>query len=211
MSIVAIVPAYNEEKTIADVVRPLLESGAFTRVLVVSDGSSDRTADVAHAAGADVLTLFPNRRKGGAMLAGVQATQGDQVAFFDADLIGLTADHVRQLVAAAADPGVSMVCGLRDYGDVWNRLQVALPEITGERVVRRSVLECVPLEFWSGFRIEAAINVCAKRQGRTEKIVMRGLKMVPKWHKVGPKRGIEDAARMMVEVVQALAQAERIP
>jgi len=77
--------------------------------------------------------------------------------------------------------------------------------------VRRSVLERVPLEFWSGFRIEAAINVCARRAGRVEKTVMTGLKMVPKWHKVGPKQGIEDATRMMVEVLQALAQAERIP
>lgn len=210
MSTVAIVPAFNEEKTIAGVVAPLLESHAFTRVLVVSDGSTDRTEEVARAAGAEVLVLHPNRRKGGAMLAGVQATESDLVAFFDADLLGLTAAHARQFVALAEEPGVSMVCGLRDYDGVWGQLQRALPPITGERVVRRRVLDRVPTGFWVGFRIEAAINVLAKRQGRVESVTLTGLKMVPKWHKVGAKRGIEDATRMMIEVMKALAEAEHI-
>lgn len=204
-------PAYNEEATVASVVAPLVEAGVFDRVLVVCDGCRDRTADAARAAGAEVLELTPNRGKGGALRAGIDATRSDYVAFFDADLLHFTADHARQLVAAAfASPDVSMVCGLRDYGPVWNQLQVALPEITGERVVRRDVLAAVPPEFWQGFRIEAGINASAYHRGRVEKVVLSGLKIVPKWHKVGLQKGLEDGAKMMVEVVKALGEAQGI-
>ena len=71
MFIEAVVPAWNESRTVADAVRPLLASGAFSRVTVIDDGSTDNTADVARAAGAFVYTMPKNGGKGGAMRAGL--------------------------------------------------------------------------------------------------------------------------------------------
>jgi glycosyltransferase involved in cell wall biosynthesis len=67
---IAIVPAYNEEGNIARVVEELLAFDPGLDVVVISDGSADRTADVAEAAGARVLRLPFNLGIGGAVQAG---------------------------------------------------------------------------------------------------------------------------------------------
>jgi glycosyltransferase involved in cell wall biosynthesis len=70
MRAIAIVPALNEEGTIADVVRELRDFDADVEILVVDDGSHDRTADIARAAGARVLRLPFNLGIGGAVQTG---------------------------------------------------------------------------------------------------------------------------------------------
>ena len=67
---VAIVPAYNEEASIAGVVGELLAYDPGLRVVVVDDGSTDRTADLARAAGAKVISLPFNLGIGGAVQTG---------------------------------------------------------------------------------------------------------------------------------------------
>ena len=67
---IAIVPAYNEERNIARVVAELHEFDPELDVVVVSDGSTDRTADTAAAAGALVLRLPFNLGIGGAVQTG---------------------------------------------------------------------------------------------------------------------------------------------
>ena len=69
--VLVIIPAYNEEACIGDVVRNVRDSG-FTNVLVIDDGSPDRTASEARKAGAFVLTLTYNLGIGGAVQAGLK-------------------------------------------------------------------------------------------------------------------------------------------
>jgi glycosyltransferase involved in cell wall biosynthesis len=79
---VAIVPAYNEAASIARVVGELLAYDPGLRVLVVDDGSTDRTAEVARAAGANVISLPFNLGIGGAVQTGFRYAweQGFDVA-----------------------------------------------------------------------------------------------------------------------------------
>jgi glycosyltransferase involved in cell wall biosynthesis len=70
-NVLVVIPAYNEEACVADVVRRVFESG-FARALVVDDGSADRTAVEANRAGASVLTLPYNLGIGGAVQAGLK-------------------------------------------------------------------------------------------------------------------------------------------
>lgn len=65
-----IMPAWNEDVVIGATVREVLEHAPHCDILVVSDGSTDRTAEVAAAAGAQVLVLPFNLGVGGAMRAG---------------------------------------------------------------------------------------------------------------------------------------------
>jgi glycosyltransferase involved in cell wall biosynthesis len=108
----ALVPAYQAESTIAAVVRGIRDSVA--RVLVVDDGSSDRTAAEAESAGAEVLRRAANGGKGAAVRSGLErllATDATHVAFVDADGQHDPADLPRLLDAARN--GARFVIGSR--------------------------------------------------------------------------------------------------
>ena len=79
---VAIVPAYNEEASIAGVVGELLAYDPGLRVVVVDDGSTDRTVELGRAAGAKVISLPFNLGIGGAVQTGFRYAweQGFDVA-----------------------------------------------------------------------------------------------------------------------------------
>lgn len=86
-----VIPAFEEAPRIAAAVEQvrdaLADVGGGVEIVVVDDGSSDGTADVAKAAGADTVVVLPaNRGKGAAVRAGVLAARGRTVAFTDADL-----------------------------------------------------------------------------------------------------------------------------
>jgi glycosyltransferase involved in cell wall biosynthesis len=86
MKIVAVIPAYNEETRIASVIRAAF---AFVSVvIVVDDGSQDRTAEVARDAGAIVLVHPENSGSGAATMTGVEAARhmhSDIIVTLDAD------------------------------------------------------------------------------------------------------------------------------
>jgi glucosyl-3-phosphoglycerate synthase len=123
-----VLPALNEEETVGAIVatiRAELMTGAcplVDEVLVLDSGSTDRTAAVAAAAGADVahrdavLPRIPaGAGKGEALWRSLHATAGDLVVFVDADLREFSADVVRGLLGPLlCDPGVHLVKGMYD-------------------------------------------------------------------------------------------------
>jgi cellulose synthase/poly-beta-1,6-N-acetylglucosamine synthase-like glycosyltransferase len=107
------VAAHDEEKSIVRWVRSTL---AFDyprerlEVVVVSDGSSDRTLEWAAKAGADLVLDVPRRGKVTALNAAVERARGEVLAFSDANSTW-EPDALRRLVAHLADPHVGYVCG----------------------------------------------------------------------------------------------------
>lgn len=204
MPLSAIIPAFNEEKTVANVVRSVIDSRSFELVCVVDDGSRDATASLAEMAGAMVLKMGANSGKGRAMLQALRVLPPHDIAFFDADLIGLRPDHPQRL-KQLYDCGFDMVCGLRDRGVVGNCVQVFLtPIVTGDRLVRRHILDQVPLDCWSGYSIETAINdTCLRSGGRVAAMFMDGVKIVGKIPKTDLLRGLFNYAGMYGEMCKA--------
>lgn len=204
-----IVPAYNEAPrigTVLDVVTRVPNAS----VLVVDDGSTDGTPDVARRyPGVRVLTLSPNRGKGGAMLAALRATTSPIVVFIDADLLGLTPGHVQQLVEPMlARPELGQVVGMRDRPGFVGEMQWSMPIISGERAVRRAILERMPAELWSGFKVEAGINDTVSRTGhRTGLVQFRGVTIVDKTEKFGFAKGFAKYVDMGREIVTAMTDA----
>jgi glycosyltransferase involved in cell wall biosynthesis len=85
--VVVVIPAYNEERTIVGVIRGLKRRG-FTRLIVVDDGSSDRTGELARHEGVILLRHILNRGLGGALGTGITAALrlgGEAIVTFDAD------------------------------------------------------------------------------------------------------------------------------
>jgi glycosyltransferase involved in cell wall biosynthesis len=82
-----VIPAYNEEKSIAKVIKDL-KKGGYNDIVVVDDGSKDNTYSAAEKAGADVLRHFINRGQGAALKTGVDYAlmqRADMIVTFDAD------------------------------------------------------------------------------------------------------------------------------
>ena len=68
--VIVVIPAYESESTVGDVVARVKDALPSLRVLVVDDGSTDNTATAAERAGACVIRHNSNRGKGGALLTG---------------------------------------------------------------------------------------------------------------------------------------------
>jgi len=83
-----VIPAYNEEKKIGSVIASL-RKGGYSNILVVNDGSTDQTEEVAAKAGAEVLNMVINRGQGATLRAGIEylreTAQPDAIVTFDAD------------------------------------------------------------------------------------------------------------------------------
>ena len=119
----AVIPAYNEQETVARVIDSLHEHAPGFDILVVDDGSADNTGDIARSAGATVLRHPFNLGIGGAVQSGfIYALENGYEYMVQVDGDGQhCADQIRLLQdEMAADRRMDMVCGSRflseEYG-----------------------------------------------------------------------------------------------
>ena len=135
--VAAIIPAFNEERTIGEVVGAARRSPLIEDVIVVSDGSRDSTVEAARQCGARVIELHENHGKGGAIAAGLGATDAQVILLLDGDLVGLTTRHVEDLLRPVL-AGTAEVCVGQIKRDLMQKL---FPNFSGQRALRRAVLE----------------------------------------------------------------------
>ena len=93
-----IIPAYNEEETVAKVVEVVKKVSFVDEIIVVNDGSSDNTESEATKAGAIVINHETNKGKGEALFTGYNEAECDIIAFIDADIHNLTSKKVEAMI-----------------------------------------------------------------------------------------------------------------
>lgn len=112
--VAVLVAAHNEELVIADTIRSASALVPLENIHVISDMSTDRTAELARAAGVNVLELEPNRGKAGALAEGIQqfglCHRFQVVLLLDADTRP-SPDYLVTGLPLFADPGVAAVAG----------------------------------------------------------------------------------------------------
>ena len=204
--ITAIIPAYNEEKTISDVVKAAKASDLLNEVIVISDGSTDKTAQKARASGATRIFNLPiNKGKGAAMLHGVTHTDAEIILFLDADLKGLTPGHIKRLVLPVFRGEKVMTVGVRDRGKSLEKIGPYLPLIGGERALQRFVIENTKDRYLKGFMIEASMNYYCRSRGLSYGgVFLPGLKILRKMQKVGILKGLWQYVKMIYSVIKAM-------
>ncbi|MFE8938825.1 glucosyl-3-phosphoglycerate synthase [Streptomyces sp. NPDC000963] len=189
-----VLPALNEEATVGDIVgvirRELMSEAVplVDELVVLDSGSTDRTAEVAAAAGARVVArdgILPRipavPGKGEVLWRSLMVTGGDVVCFVDADLRDFSADFVTGIVGPLlTDPEVHLVKAMYDrpLGDApgqggrvtelmarpvlnlhWPQLAGFVQPLGGEYAARRSLLERLP--FPVGYGVELGLLVDA--------------------------------------------------
>jgi glycosyltransferase involved in cell wall biosynthesis len=214
----AVIPARNEELTVASVVEACLGCSYLREVIVVDDGSTDDTAVRAAAAGAKVVRRgdladasgpvgasppLPGS-KAHAMEAGVEASDAGAILFVDADLLGITSAHLDDICRAYVETDAVMSIGCFDYG-LLNPLVLRLPPTTGERIIPRWVFESVPPHKRDGYTIEMMINeVIAEGRCPTVARVMRGVTHRTKRQKFGFLHGYRRTWEMFWDIMALL-------
>jgi glycosyltransferase involved in cell wall biosynthesis len=198
-----LIPAFNEASTVGAVAKVAL-SAQIGPVLIVSDGSTDRTVDVARSAGARVLALPSNCGKGGAVSAGVEALNSELVLLLDADLTGLTPKHLRDLaepvLSGEADTTIGLFTGGRARTDFAQRIA---PQLSGQRVISRSLLAGIKDLATTKYAIELAINRAIEDgQLRVQYVQLPGVAQVMKEEKLGVARGLARRIRMYWQIAR---------
>ena len=202
IKISAIVPAYNEAARIAPVLDVLVSYPGFVEVLVVDDGSTDGTGEVAALRGARVVRSPRKSGKGAAMQRGVDAAVGDLIFFCDADIVGLTHETIDEIVAPVRRGDTEMFIGMID-----RRIYDApfiirfVPLLGGIRALTRGLWERTPPKFKKGFEIETALNYYAAHPGRPQHKVFPGLSQTVKEKKYGLLRGTYWRWRMVLDIL----------
>lgn len=178
MSVLTLIPAYNEAGRIADVIQ---QARTYLPVLVVDDGSTDQTAAEAEAAGATVLRQLPNQGKGAALQAGFRwALEQDYAAVITLDGDGQhdPAELPTFIAAYQASPA-DLIIGTRQFRQMplvrrlANLFGLALfswalgrrihDNQSGYRLISRRLMETMLTSNEGGFEFEVEMIITAIR------------------------------------------------
>ncbi len=223
----AIIPAYDAERTVGDVVRALLERWPHAEknassILVIDDGSRDHTAKAAREAGARVLAHPENRGKGAALRTGMAAAYSagfDVAVTVDADGQHPAEEAVHLL--DACDDAAALVLGIRDLDGAGapraNRISNRISNFFLSLFAGRALLDTqcglrrYPLAstlalggLGEGYAFEAEIILRAVAAGVPVVEVPTRVIYPPEHERVTHFHSVRDPARIIARIVQTL-------
>ncbi|MCI2429620.1 glycosyltransferase family 2 protein [Candidatus Acetothermia bacterium] len=202
-----VIPAYNEAERIAAVLEPLTKVPAIRQVIVVDDGSTDGTVQVARRHGAYVISLPTNQGKAAALDAGVRHARYETLLFLDADLVGLHPDHILRMLDAYFTNEYDMVVGVFRHGRFNTDLaQAVAPYLSGQRVLRKSLWERLQRRVRHlEFGVEIALTKLSFKEGWVQGTVeLDGVTHVMKEEKRGLSRGLVSRFKMYSDYVRSV-------
>jgi len=203
--IAVIVPAYNEEGQIGAVLNVLKKVNLIEEIIVVNDGSSDKTSAVAKSYNVRVVDKEINEGKGAAMQAGIESTDADIIGFIDADLTGIMPGHIENLIKPILDdPELMMTVGIFTGGRLRTDLaQTIVPFISGQRVVRKEFLAGLPDLSKTGFGVEVVITKHAKQNKfKIKEVPLPNASQVMKEEKFGVLDGFKARMKMYGDIAK---------
>ncbi len=222
-SILAVIPAYNEERHITNVVH---QTKQFLPVLVVDDGSGDNTAELAEANGATVLRQKPNQGKGKALVSGFHyaLAQGYKaVVMLDAD-----GQHdpmeIPRFIQANQNTQADLIIGRRDFRFMprlrrttntigtwmfsWAIGQNIPDNQSGYRMLTERMMEATLSSHETNFEFEVEmIVVCIRRHFRLDWVPISTIYGDEKSH-IRPLRHAYHFIRMVLETRSAVRKKE---
>ncbi|MFD6279684.1 bifunctional polysaccharide deacetylase/glycosyltransferase family 2 protein [Streptomyces sp. NPDC060209] len=207
-----IVPAYNEKECIAATLNSLAASTHPIEIVVVDDGSTDGTAEIAESLGLPNVRVIrqENAGKPAALNNGVRQARYDIVVMMDGDTV-FEPDAVHQLVQPFADPGIGAVAGNAKVGNrstmigAWQHIEYVM----GFNLDRRmyDLLRCMPTipGAIGAFRRQAVLEA----GGMSEDTLAEDTDITIALHRAGWRVVYAEHARAWTEAPASLGQLWR--
>lgn len=185
--VIIVVPAYNEADKIKHTIEGLKRINLIDEILVINDGSTDNTAEVAKKLGVSVISLNSNHGKGYAMRKAIKETDCDYIGFVDGD-VGLTSMEVEKLLTPVllnevdftiakfpnsanktnVKGGFGFVKRLAKSGVNFYTGEEIDTSLSGQRIYKRDVIDTMKY-IPTHYGIEVAMTIQALKNGFTFK------------------------------------------
>lgn len=194
-----VICAYNEEPTIEYVVRKCHEFNPESEIVVVDDGSQDRTPEILAKLQEEfpinLITLEENQGKSYAMVVGVEHAANEVILFWDADVKGIKKEHFRQLIdpVISDDSEADMVLGSPSETLIDYRVN-PFKSLTGERaLLKKDLIPILENIRDIRFGVETYINLYFQAHGKKIKYTMLdGLKHPTKYAKTSSSKATQE-------------------
>jgi glycosyltransferase involved in cell wall biosynthesis len=207
--IIAIIPAYNEQNQIAGVLEAVSKVDLIDQVIVVNDGSKDRTSEIAGNFPVTLIDHKKNHGKGAALQSGinlVRKSDADILVFLDADLINLKSIHIKNLIDVLIEnKNLLMTVGILKRSDNKD----TTPEYSGQRAIRMEFFD-QRLDFsMLGFGVELALTdrlkkiakkIKVKETALRKTVIFPGVTHIAKEEKHGPLNGFGARMKMIGDI-----------
>lgn len=205
--VTAIVPAYNEANRLSDVLDILVSYPGFTEIIVIDDGSSDTTGIIAQTYPIRYLKNNINLGKGASMDRAIKAAHTNTIFFCDADITGLTHAIIDEILLPIQKEEVDMFIATTNHFTLllFPVLMRCVFQLSGERVLTKTLWRKIPPYYKKRFHIEPALNFYSVHRGQGFGYTLfPELKQTKKEKKRGLWIGIYQRMRMIQQITSAV-------
>lgn len=206
MKVTAIIPAYNEESRIEQVIIPALKTDILSKIVVVDDGSEDLTSDIVQKYDIDLVKMLQNSGKAAAVKEGINHCKdySDVVVLLDADLIGLTPEHITELVCPVSQGKFDMTIGIfRSGRGVTDLAQIIAPNLSGQRAMTIKVANKILDLDIKGYGIEIVLSKLIKKNNlKVKNIILENVTHTTKEEKIGLAKGAIWRIKMYKDIIK---------
>jgi glycosyltransferase involved in cell wall biosynthesis len=210
-----IIPAYNEEKRIKAVLDVIQNHHLISEIIVIDDGSTDKTKEAVEERMGDKLILISlqkNMGKSFAVASGIEKAKHDIIFLLDSDLIGLAEKDISNILQPVMSSEVDMSISLRKNSLLIYKL-FKLDYISGERAFLKSlILEHLPtIRRLPGFGLESFINrLIIKNSWRIKVVYWKNVITPRKSKKMGFFTGRKKDLAMILQILSITSAREII-
>lgn len=209
VSVSAIVPVFNEEKTVKSLINTLLKSPFIDELICINDGSSDRSLEILENFKDKIIliNLKKNRGKGNALSLGIKKAKGEIVIFFDADLVNLSNKHIKTLLSPLLKNETEAVLG---YLIRKENVPAIFSNLTGQRAYYRKDLLLLLKEMSnSRFGVEVLLNDHFKNK-KVIKTPLINLIGLYKYEKYPFRYAFKEYRNAAVEIARELSRKQTL-